>query len=137
MHHQKPIRFKIIIEGETMSQVTGTYSITTSSVLPSTLAITPSTGDEGPFPVGQAITPVVIATVSGGVTPYAYQVSGFPSGTGYELNEGPSADGVTGDVDLTLSGTPTAADATASPETLTVVVTDSAGASATLTKKLA
>jgi hypothetical protein len=119
-----------------MSQVTGSFTIETGAAV-EPLAINPVSGTEGPFPVGVAIPPTVIATVSGGVAPYTYQVSGFAPGTGYELNEGPSADGVAGDVDLTLTGTPTAADAAASPETLTVVVTDSAGTSATLTKKLA
>jgi hypothetical protein len=135
MHHAKPIRFKIIIEGETMSQVTGTYSITTTQTA-AALAITPATGSEGPFPVGTPITALVIATVSGGLAPYQFAVDGLASGTGYELNEGPSADGVAGDVDITLSGTPTAADATASPDTVTITVTDSAGNVAALKRKL-
>jgi len=121
-----------------MSSVTGTYTITTGPGLPppNPLAITPATGSDGPNPVGTAITPFTLATVSGGTGPYTYAVSGLPAGTGYVLNEQASADGVAGDQDIIVSGTPTAADATASPITLVVVVTDSAAASATLKRKL-
>jgi hypothetical protein len=140
--HQKPIRFKLILEGEINmgATVTGTYTIQTGAgtTPPSNLAITPPAGSDGPNPSGTAITPFTLATISGGTPPYTFVVSGLPSGTGYELNEGPSADGVAGDVDITMSGTPTAADASASPDTLTIVVTDSSSpaASASLKRKL-
>jgi hypothetical protein len=136
----KPIRFTLIIKGEIdpMSTVTGTYTITTGSGTPPppSLAINPAAGTEGPFPAGVAIAPTVLATVTGGTPPYNYQISGLPAGTGYEVNEAPSADGVAGDADITLTGTPTAADVSASPEPLVIVVTDSAGATAQLQRKL-
>jgi hypothetical protein len=130
MERCKPIRFKLIIEGETMSQVTGTYTIT---VAPGTttnpLAITPATANESET-VGTPASGVV-ATVSGGVPPYTYAVTGLPSGTGLSLSEGPSADGVAGDADVSIGGTPNAADLAASPITLGITVTDSAATPAT------
>jgi hypothetical protein len=146
MHHQKPIRFKLIIEGEVNmgATVTGTYAISTGpgTTPPSTLAITPATGAEGPFPQGAAVPPTVLATVSGGTPPYSYAITDsaslFPQSTGYTLTEVPSADGITGDADITLGGTPNAADGTASPDTFTIVVTDSStpAQSATFKRKL-
>jgi hypothetical protein len=146
MHHEKPIRFKLIIEGEINmgATVTGTYAISTGSgtTPPSTLAITPASGAEGPFPQGAAVPPTVLATVSGGTPPYNYAISDeaglWPSGTGFTLTEAPSADGVAGDADITLAGTPNAADGTASPDTFTIVVTDSSTPplSASLKRKL-
>jgi hypothetical protein len=144
MHHQKPIRFKLIIEGEVNmgATVTGTYAISTGPATTSTLAITPATGAEGPFPQGVAVPPTVLATVSGGTPPYNYAISDsaglWPASTGYTLTEAPSADGVTGDADITLAGTPNAADAAATPDEFTIVVTDSSTppASASLKRKL-
>ena len=119
-----------------MSQVTGTYTITVSGGASNPLAISPATANEPDETVGTALTPSLVATVSGGVPPYTYAVSGLPAGTGLVLNEGPSADGVAGDADITLSGTPNAADAAASPITLSIAVTDSAATTAQLKRKL-
>ena len=116
-----------------MSSVTGTYTIAVGAAT-SALAITPATATEPAETVGTAVAPTVIATVSGGVPPYNYAVTGLPPGSGLSVSEGPSADGVAGDADITLSGTPNAADAAASPITLTIVVNDSAAASASLKK---
>jgi hypothetical protein len=129
------VKIVVIIEGDSMSQVTGTYTITVAPAV-AALAINPATATEPAETQGVALTPAVIATVSGGVPPYTYAVSGLPSGTGLSLSEGPSADGVTGDADITLSGTPNAADVAASPITVTVVATDSAGAVAQVARKL-
>jgi hypothetical protein len=129
MHHAKPTRFKLIIEGETMSSVTGTYTITVAPSTASTLAINPPNGSESET-VGTAASGVV-ATVSGGTPPYTYAVTGLPAGTGLSLVENPSADGNAGDADVSLTGTPNAADAAASPISLVIVVTDSAPTPAT------
>jgi hypothetical protein len=135
MRHPRPIRFKLIIEGETMSSVTGTYTITVAggTTPPNPLAISPATANEPGETVGTPVSNLV-ATVSGGVPPYTYVVSGLPAGTGLSLSEAPSADGVSGDADVTLSGTPNAADAAASPITLSITATDGAGAAAQLKK---
>jgi hypothetical protein len=129
------VKIVLIIEGESMSQITGTYTITVAPSTTSTLAISPSSGTESETQ-GVPVSPTVIATVSGGVPPYEYQISGLPAGTGLSLQEVPSADGVAGDADVQLSGTPNAADAAASPITLTIVVTDSAGGTVQLKRKL-
>lgn len=116
-----------------MSSVTGTYTITVGAAT-STLAITPATATEPAETVGTAVAPTVIATVSGGTPPYTFAVTGLPTGSGLSLSEAPSADGNAGDSDITLSGTPNAADAAASPITLSITATDSAGAVAQLKK---
>ena len=49
----------------------------------------------------------LVATISEGIPPYTISnPTGLPDGM--QLNEGPSADGVDGDVDVTISGTPSA-----------------------------
>jgi hypothetical protein len=140
-HCEKPIRFKLIIEGETMSTVTGTYTV---SVAPGTttppLAITPAMGALPGETEGQAVSGVV-ATISGGVPPYADAViSGQPAGVTF--TQGPSADGVDGDEDITIGGTPAAGDSTggdgAGNYRVSISVTDSATppAQAKLTAKV-
>lgn len=111
-----------------MSTVTGTYSV---SVAPGStgpaLAITPATGALPGETEGQAVSGVV-ATVSGGVPPYNYAITGQPAGVTF--TEGPSADGVAGDADISIGGAPAVGDSTGGDGSgnylVQIVVTDSA-----------
>jgi hypothetical protein len=137
MNHDKPIHFTIIIEGETMSTVTGTYTISVmpSTPTPSPLTITPSSGAL-PAEIEGQTTSGVVATVSGGVPPYNYTITGQPSGVTF--SEGPSADGVAGDADISIGGAPVVGSSSQSPFTVTITVNDSASPtqSAQLTKSI-
>ena len=113
-----------------MSTVTGTYTVAVSPAtpLPNPLKITPASGSLPAETEGQAVSGVV-ATVSGGVPPYNYQITGQPAGVTF--GEVPSADGVTGDQDIVLQGAPAVGSAAGSPYTVSIVVTDSATPAAT------
>jgi hypothetical protein len=106
-----------------------TFSVTVSSSTPppNALTITPATPGNpsvlAPETEGTALTPAVIATISGGVPPYNYNFSGQPDGITF--SEAPSADGVAGDADVSIAGTPALGDAASSPYTITMNVTDS------------
>jgi len=136
MHHEhaKPIHFILIIEGETMSSVTGTYTVavTAATPPPPALAITPASGALPGETEGQPVSGVV-ATVSGGVPPYNYAITGQPNGVTF--SEGPSADGVAGDADVSIGGAPAVGSAAKSPYTVSIVVTDSAAPAATASLK--
>lgn len=109
-----------------MTQISGSYSIVVNPATtpPPALAITPASGALPAETEGQAVSDAVFATVSGGVPPYNYGFTGLPPGV--TVNEAPSADGVAGDADLSLAGTPNVGDSANSPFTLGVTVTDSA-----------
>jgi hypothetical protein len=139
MHHQEPVRFKIVIEleGETMSQITvGPFTVNVAPPAtppPAPLTATPATGALPQETEGVADAGDLVATISGGVPPYSYtNITGLPGGM--QLNENPSADGVTGDADVSISGTPSAGDSTggdgAGNYSIGFTVTDSAGATA-------
>jgi hypothetical protein len=139
MHHEKPVRFKILIEleGETsMGQITvGPFNVNVGPSTPPPTGPTanPTTGTLPQETEGVADAGDLVATISGGTPPYAFSnIAGLPPGM--QLNEGPSADGVTGDVDVTISGTPSAGDSTggdgAGNYSITFTVTDAAGATA-------
>jgi len=109
-----------------MAEVTGSFTIVVvaSTPPPNPLAITPSSGALPAEVEGQPVPAAPFATVSGGLPPYSYAITGLPAGV--TATESPSADGVAGDVDLALTGAPNAGDAAGSPYTVAVVVTDSA-----------
>lgn len=129
-------RYKIIIEGETMGQVQGSFTLVVNPASSGTpLLIDPSTGTLLPETEGVADPGQVVATVKGGVPPYTFSATGVP--TGDNLSQQPSADGAAGDVDIILSGTPAVGDAASSPFTLAITATDSASPTASVTKRIA
>jgi hypothetical protein len=117
------------IEDHQMSQVTGSFTINVIGATPppTPLAIDPSTGALPDETEGAPVSGVV-ATVSGGVPPYSYEITGQPDGVTF--NEAPSADGEPGDADITIAGAPVVGSAANSPYTVEIVVTDSATPSA-------
>jgi hypothetical protein len=134
MHHKSGVRFVLVIEGETMAQVSGNYTFTITPASTNALAINPPSESET-LQVGETLSGV-LATVSGGQPPYNYDITGVPPGSGITFNEVPSADGVTGDADIQIGGSPNAADLAATPEIVTIAVTDSAGSTASLKRPL-
>jgi hypothetical protein len=136
MAHIKPIRYKIILEGETMSTVTGTFTVSVAPAIgpppPPALAINPASGSLPGEVEGTAIAAGVVATVSGGVPPYSYTITGQPAGVTF--SEVPSADGIAGDADVVIAGTPAAGDSTGGDGkgnyNVSIVVTDSASPAA-------
>jgi hypothetical protein len=115
--HIKPIRFKIQLEleGEVdeMTQITaGPFTVTVAPATTETpLTVTPLTGTLPGETEGLADAGDLVATVTGGTPPYTLSnPTGLPDGM--TLNEGPSADGSPTDVDVTISGTPSAGDST-------------------------
>lgn len=94
------------------------------------IVFTPASGSLPAETEGVADAGDFVTTVSGGTPPYTYSnIAGLPPGM--NLNEAASANGVAGDVDITISGTPTVGDASGSPYSLTFTVTDSATPAAT------
>jgi hypothetical protein len=125
-----PIHFCIQGEIEPMSVLTATVSLVINPATSgSGLAFTPNSNllaeTEGVADTGQ-----VLGTVSGGTGPYTFSVTGVPNGMA--LAQQPSGDGVAGDVDVVISGTPDVGDAATSPDTITLTITDSAATPATL-----
>lgn len=111
-----------------MSELTVTVTLVVNpATTTAQLAFTPNTNlqpeTEGVDDAGQ-----VLGTMSGGQPPYTFTATGIPSGD--SLAQQPSANGVAGDVDVIISGTPSTGDAAESPFNIVLSITDSAGATA-------
>ena len=119
-----------------MATVTGNFTLVVnpaSTPPPNALTITPSSGTLVPETEGVNDPGQEVCEVTGGTPPYTFSATGVPAGM--SLSQAPDADGV--GVDVELSGTPTVGDATSSPYTLALSVTDSAGASASFKQRVA
>jgi hypothetical protein len=137
MHHHKPIRFKVILEGETMSQETVNFSLT---VNPAAAPLTVKDAAGNTVPDGGSVTLAaetvgvadpgqIVLVVSGGVAPYTFALTpGSALPPGDQLNSTLNADG---SETVTLSGTPT----TAGANTFALLISDSAGAAAHVTAR--
>jgi hypothetical protein len=129
MHH-KPVRFKLILEGETMTQETVNVSITVNPATKPFLVVDAAGNpvlDGGSVTlsaetVGVADPGQTVVVLSGGVPPYTVALAaGATIPAGDQLNSTVNADG---SETVTLSGTPTTAGAAA----FGLVLSDSAGA---------
>jgi Putative Ig domain len=134
MSERKPIRFKLIIEGETMSQETINFSLAVNPATPPPPALVVVDGNGNPLSDGSSVTlqaemvgvadpGQVLFKVSGGTAPYSYQVTEGALPAGDSLNATENSDG---SETVELSGTPTAA----GNASFSVQVSDSAGATA-------
>jgi hypothetical protein len=110
--------FTVTVTDAASATSSKTFQLTVNSALTTTQAVPTTVLD-----VGQAYTPFVPVTASGGTTPYAFALSGgtLPSGMSFSTTTG------------TISGTATA---TLTLTTFTVTVTDAAGATSSKTFEL-
>jgi hypothetical protein len=133
--NHKPFHVQLCIEGELepMSQITATVTLVVNPATETALTFTPNANlqpeTEGVDDPGQ-----VLGTVSGGQSPYTFSATGVPSGD--SLAQQASADGNEGDVDVVISGTPSAGDSAGSPYSIVLTITDSAANPATLKKTI-
>ena len=116
--------YKITFEGDAdpMSTVSGSFNLVVNPAV-NQLTLTPSSGTLNPETEGVNDPGQLVCEVTGGTQPYTFQATGVPNGL--SLAQAPAPDGV--GVDVILSGTPVVGDATGSPYTIALTVTDSAG----------
>jgi hypothetical protein len=143
----KPVKFILLIEGETMNQETLNFVLSVNPAAPPPPPPNPLVVVDGngapladgaqvtlsPETVGVADPGQKLFTVSGGTAPYNFSVASgnLPAGTSLNATTNPD-----GSETVTLSGTPTAA----GPVSFALLVTDSAAASTTVaaaTRKVA
>jgi len=133
---RKAVKFKIILEGETMSQETINFSIVVNPSTPPPPALEVVDANGNPLQDGSSVTLAAetvgvadpgqtLFTVSGGVPPYTYSLASGSIPPGDELSSTQNSDG---SESVILSGTPTAAGS----DSFAITVTDSAGQSATI-----
>lgn len=132
----KPVKFKLCLKGELMSQETISVSISVKSAQ-AALVVTDAQGnnvaDGGnvtlvPETVGVADPGQVVVSVSGGQPPYNFSLSSGSLPDGDSLSSTINADG---SETVTLEGTPT----TAGDVSFGLLIADSAGATANVTAK--
>jgi|SRR5580698_4695913 hypothetical protein len=129
----KPIRFKLVLEGEIMSSETINVAVTVNPASPAPLSLTDVNGNNLPDGADVTLTAEtvgvndpgqVVCNIAGGQAPYTATISSGAAPDGMELNL------VNGN-SVELEGTPT----TAGDDEFAVTVSDSAGASLTVGAK--
>jgi hypothetical protein len=122
----EPVHYKVTFEGETMTQLTVTFSVDVQQGAATPLTVKDPTG--APLTDGQSVTlspetvgvqsSVELFTVSGGTAPYNFSVATGQLPPGMSLSSVANADG---SETVDLSGTPT----TAGTSTFGVLISDS------------
>jgi len=139
-HHKKPICFTLALEGEIMSQETLNFTLAVNGggggnplVVVDANGAVLADGATVPLAaetVGTANPGEKLFTVSGGVAPYTFAVSAGAVPPGMDLTSTVNPDG---SETVSLEGTPTTANATA---TFSVTVSDAAGATLTARRSI-